>query len=58
MPWECEAHPDFYVLWADGHGRQPSPSRLYFCDRDGNVFRLPTRMEGEFAKPEPVPSAE
>ena len=22
-------HPDFYSLWADGHGRKPSPSSLY-----------------------------
>ena len=47
-----DAHPDFYALWADGHGRQPSESRLYFCDREGNVRLLPPEMEGEFAKPE------
>jgi len=34
-------HPDFYALWADGHGRELSESRLYFCNRDGDVFRLP-----------------
>ena len=48
------AHPDFYALWADGHGRKPSESRLYFCDREGNVFRLPPKMTGETAKPERV----
>jgi len=49
------AHPDFYAFWADGHGRRPSESRLYFCDKTGeHVFRLPTAMEGDFAKPEPV----
>jgi hypothetical protein len=24
------AYPGFYALWADGHGREPSESRLYF----------------------------
>ena len=48
-----DAHPDFYALWADGHGRQPSESRLYFCDREGNVYLLPPLMEGESAKPIP-----
>lgn len=50
-----DAHPDFYALWADGHGRKVSPSRLYFCNRRGtNVFRLPEKMQGEFAEPIPV----
>jgi len=45
-----DAHPDFYALWADGHGRQPSDSHLYVCDKDGrNVRRLPHHMPGEFA---------
>ncbi|MBN1900379.1 BNR-4 repeat-containing protein, partial [Candidatus Sumerlaeota bacterium] len=49
------AHPDFYAFWADGHGREESPSALYFTDAGGNhVWRLPTRMEGEYAKPEMV----
>ncbi len=46
------AHPDFYALWADGHGREVSESRLYFCDKEGNVRMLPPEMEGEFARPE------
>ena len=46
-----DAHPDFYAIWADGHGRKPSDSRLYFCDREGNVHMLPVKMDGEFAKP-------
>jgi len=46
------AHPDFYALWADGHGREPSMSHLYFCDQKGNVRMLPPEMEGEFARPE------
>ena len=46
-----DARRDFYALWADGHGRQPSESRLYFCDAEGRVFMLPPRMEGELAAP-------
>lgn len=48
------AHPDFYAFWADGHGRQPSPSRLYFCNRHGDVFQLPEEMPDERANPVPV----
>lgn len=48
------ARPDFYALWADGDARRRSESALYFCTRDGAVFRLPTRMTGEAARPEPV----
>lgn len=49
------AHPDFYVFWADGHGRQESASRLYFSDRTGSkAFRLPESMEGETARPIPL----
>jgi hypothetical protein len=47
------AHPDFIAIWADGHGRQPSESRLYFSDIDGNVFQLPPTMSGEHAEPLP-----
>ncbi|MGI5831632.1 MAG: BNR-4 repeat-containing protein [Thermoguttaceae bacterium] len=46
------AHRDFYAFWADGHGRKPSESNLFFCDIDGNVFRLPRVMEGKTAHPE------
>ncbi len=53
-----DAHPDFYALWADGHGRKPSPSRLYFCNRAGDVFRLPSEMKNEFARPEKLPAVE
>ena len=45
------AHPDFYALWADGHGRMPSISNLYFCDRNGTVRALPREMKGDFVKP-------
>ena len=47
------AHPDFYAFWADGHARQPSDSRLYFCDRTGEkVSRLPFTMKEDWAFPE------
>lgn len=44
--------PEFYAFWADGHGRQPSKSKLYFSDKDGNVFLLPEKMTGDFEKPQ------
>jgi hypothetical protein len=47
------AHPDFYAFWADGDTRQPSDSCLYFTNRTGDtVWRLPTRMTTDFARPE------
>ncbi len=49
------AHPRFYGFWADGHARQPSDSRLYFCTKSGEVYRLPPQIDGDFAKPERVP---
>lgn len=48
------AHPDFYALWADGHCREPSRSLLYFCNRSGDVFRLPEHMDSDLQKPGPV----
>ncbi len=45
------AHPGFYGFWADGHGRQLSKSRLYFSDIEGNVFKLPEKMNGDYANP-------
>jgi hypothetical protein len=45
------AHPDFYALWADGHGRKPSESDLYFCDKRGNVYALPRETREDFARP-------
>lgn len=48
-----DAHPQFYALWADGNPLEPSASRLYFTDREGShVWRLPSSMSGDFAKPE------
>ena len=49
------ANPDFYAFWADGHGRRQSDSRLYFSNKSGEVFQLPTSMKGESAKPKLVP---
>jgi len=45
------AHPDFYAFWADGHGRKPSESLLYFANRKGEVFQLPRKMKDDFEKP-------
>lgn len=49
------AHPDFIAIWADGHGRQPSASRLYFANAAGDVFRLPQEMTAAAAPVERVP---
>lgn len=49
------AHPEFYALWADGHGRKPSMSSLFFTDRDGTgVWKLPMHMNNETVKPEKI----
>jgi hypothetical protein len=50
-----DAQTEFYAFWADGAVRRPSESLLYFTSRDGKVFRLPTRMTLESARPELVP---
>ena len=48
-----DANPQFYALWADGNPLERSESQLYFTDREGShVWRLPTHMDGDFAKPE------
>ena len=44
------AHPDFYALWADGHGRQPSKSLLYTCTKNGKVRVLPEYMPDDFVE--------
>jgi hypothetical protein len=48
------ADPGFYALWADGSPLEPTTSALYFCTREGEVYRLPERMTGETARPERV----
>ena len=45
------AHPDFYALWASGHGRQKSESTLYFSNQKGDVFELPRTMDGDVQRP-------
>jgi len=50
-----DAHPGFYGFWADGHGRRPSPSRLYFCNSAGQAFRLPAEMKHDRAEPQALP---
>lgn len=42
------AHPEFYAIWADGHGRQKSEANLFFCNQQGDVFQLPREMKGDF----------
>jgi hypothetical protein len=39
------ANEKFYGFWADGHGREISESNLYFCDKQGNVTKLPRKMD-------------
>lgn len=53
------AHPDFVTIWADGHGRKPSESRLYFSNVRGEVFRMPESMgDQDFVLPERIPVSE
>lgn len=47
-----QAHPDFYAFWADGATRARSESRLYFCNKAGDVFRLPFHMSEGETRPE------
>lgn len=49
------AHPGFYALWANGDGRKPSVSGLYFADSSGQTFMLPDQMKGPVSRPKPVP---
>ena len=42
----------FYAFWADGNGRRPSVSHLYFCNKAGAVFELPYQMNQQEQKPE------
>jgi hypothetical protein len=50
------ANPDFYAFWADGSGREPSPSRLYFCNRAGDAWQMPETMVGDNEKPVKIQS--
>ncbi len=44
----------FCFFWADGDPHQFSRSQLYFGDFEGKVYRLPYRMEEEWAAPEKI----
>jgi hypothetical protein len=47
------AHPGFYAIWADGNAFEPSPSSLYFTNKEGSgVWRLPAEMNKNQMKPE------
>lgn len=50
-----DAHSDFYALWADGSPLDPSPSSLYFTNREGTgVWKLPETMTRGFEEPERI----
>ena len=46
------AHDDFYCFWADGNADQFSESRLYFCNKAGELFILPYDMDRDLMEPE------
>lgn len=46
------ARDPFLAFWADGDPRSLSPSRLYFADTRGRVWRLPYTMTADEAEPE------
>lgn len=45
------AHAGFYAFWADGNGRKPSKSRLFFSTKKGKVYMLPEVIDYDRAKP-------
>lgn len=45
------AQPEFYAFWADGHAREPSPSKFYFSNQSGEVFELPETMKESVVSP-------
>jgi hypothetical protein len=47
-----DARDDFYALWADGDADKFSESVLYFCTKQGEVYRLPPVMKQASAKPQ------
>ncbi len=46
-----DAHPDFYAFWAEGNGRQKSPSSLRFSTKSGAVYALPREMKEDWESP-------
>mgnify|MGYP005836224697 FL=1 len=51
------AHGGFYGFWADGDTDRFSESLLYFCTKQGRVFVLPRKIEGDSAPAEPYTPA-
>lgn len=45
------ASDDFYAFWADGNTETFSESKLYYCNKKGDVWMLPYDMQGAFEKP-------
>ncbi|MCW3091038.1 MAG: hypothetical protein JWP81_2107 [Ferruginibacter sp.] len=45
------AQDDFYAFWADGNADTFSASKLYYCNKQGEVWMLPYDMRTEFEKP-------
>lgn len=45
---------DFYAFWADGNADSFSESRLYYCNKKGDVSMLPYDMNEEFERPLPM----
>lgn len=48
------ANNGFYAFWADGNPEKMSKSCLYFCDKQGHVFKMPYDMNEEWEYPERV----
>jgi len=42
---------DFFGIWADGNGRKPSVSHIYFCNKNGDVFQLPRETTEDMILP-------
>ncbi|HSU69688.1 MAG TPA: BNR-4 repeat-containing protein [Tepidisphaeraceae bacterium] len=50
-----DANPGFWGIWADGNAFAPSECSLYFTDEAAeHVWRLPTHMTSDLARPEQV----
>lgn len=49
-----DAHDDFYGYWSYADAFDPSEVHIYFANSNGDVYRLPFEMEGDFAVPELV----
>ena len=48
------ANKDFYGIWADGNGRKPSESSIYFTNEKGDVYKLPRNSTDNMITPELV----